>query len=1575
MNNYDELLQSGIEMFNISKFIKNFHIWKMSHLMTRIIPITEKFQLPGNSVLHVLDNIQFPLTEIQDTPRIETNPFITHETYKKWIYHNTHLLFSNKDVSYPIDIDTANGEVIHTPTKTNYIFKTNKLQQNLLEFKKIYKTNFRYLTDIKQIPRMRESLTILNHNPLFRVVLLGKLKLFRRLQLILGSILNMACQLPIDKNQYIHIPLTNTVFQKSTFLKTTKSLSLVTLKYPNNYHYLVMMHFLNFINKNSTTSIFSAIPEEYQKRIVFIFTVGDKAIFYPLWDVKELGYTQVGAYLRVVNQFNMLAMSHKEEIKQIIESVPDEDTDSIDDDSHTDEHKDTILKQSIVKNVLHNVKTDIQKSISIADNTDTFIDEEDALDTSDTSELEDELDPMSLQENDEYDDSIDDDTFIEDTSSDIDDDTAIDTQELIDIIAENESEQQKNRKLQKLNSGAIQIKQQIDKNTIYDTTVSIDTDNIESSIITDINGEVINSPSMKHLDEESAKTRAKQYIEELDSSSEALIDALEDMTPAQKERLKKLSKAYKDIKIGDKTIQEWLESPTNASVKDNTLDFLKDQIPDQSMLSSTVMTLDNEYMEKNFGRDLLAVATSFAKNGVFLVDVKVEPVSTELNKLVRYSFKYVDINNKTSIIHITLPQINKRGYMYINGTKKILKKQMVNLPIIKVTNTRVSLASCYNKTLVERNITKAHSFSSYISSILTKLEKLPDTQVTYNYSRMKINKPIAYEYTALAKQYRTITIRNKNIGQVDCYFSYSDRISKFASNNEKLIKDIQLFESKYKSVICLKQNNLYGFIDVNNNITYMDINGTLVSNKKTNFIELFQSFSKSKLMNKNLTEYTTLKIKDKNIPVGFCLAYQFGLMNILNYLKCKWIRIGKTDKRIISTSEYIHTATESYTQGEKYVGNVNDIYIPFLDEYLVINRYPIIPSLIISGLSIFDTDRFSISEMDDNSTYFSLLSMKGYSVNYLKAISAFFSYFVDPMTRDKLEMMGEPTNSKDLLIRSTQLLATEDTRQESSIANHCLRSYERLNAVVYNELSRSLEKYQLDGGANSKFTINPYAVLQRIVTDQAIMSVEELNPVHDIKELTGFTYTGIGGRTAQSFVLEDRKYPDDAVGKVSEATVDSGKVGIVAQTSVDPTLVNTRGVFDNIPPDELEPAEALSVGALLMPCATNDDYKRLSFCSIFLSHHVPTHEGDVCRVRTGYERVLPHRASDIFAVAAKADGTIIHVDEKLKMIKIQYENGDIDVFSYADAYTGSSGLIIEQAIVLKVEQGQKVKKGDILLYNKYFFKPDVYSTQVDWKHGINANVILMEKNSTLQDASGISERLGNKFNIAPIEVVNAIIDINTVIHDIVNVGDTVEKSDILMTYESGDIGTTTVAVDDPNVLSMIQDINKLKTRAPISGTIVKIDAYYGSPISEMHPTLSNIVKKIVNYKNARNRYAKNTDAEYDNPASVPLPKGEKYKMVDFTPDTVLLQFYIKHVVNAGIGDKLVYDTTLKSVVAEVFPEPLKSESGVEVDAVFSASGINRRIITSPLIVGTLQRVLEKLEMDVIEEWENNKEAI
>ena len=74
--------------------------------------------------------------------------------------------------------------------------------------------------------------------------------------------------------------------------------------------------------------------------------------------------------------------------------------------------------------------------------------------------------------------------------------------------------------------------------------------------------------------------------------------------------------------------------------------------------------------------------------------------------------------------------------------------------------------------------------------------------------------------------------------------------------------------------------------------------------------------------------------------------------------------------------------------------------------------------------------------------------------------------------------------------------------------------------------------------------------------------------------------------------MNDRRYTEDSVGIISEATVDSAKTGFAASMSMDPTIKNMRGMTVSELPEDLAPTQMLSISSLIMPGVTQDDSKR-----------------------------------------------------------------------------------------------------------------------------------------------------------------------------------------------------------------------------------------------------------------------------------------------------------------------------------------------------------------------------------------------
>jgi hypothetical protein len=84
------------------------------------------------------------------------------------------------------------------------------------------------------------------------------------------------------------------------------------------------------------------------------------------------------------------------------------------------------------------------------------------------------------------------------------------------------------------------------------------------------------------------------------------------------------------------------------------------------------------------------------------------------------------------------------------------------------------------------------------------------------------------------------------------------------------------------------------------------------------------------------------------------------------------------------------------------------------------------------------------------------------------------------------------------------------------------------------------------------------------------------------------TYLGVGGRGKESMNRETRIYHKNDMGTISEATVDSGDVGVNAYTPASPLIENMRGITSVFEYDKNGIANLISTNANLWPSATTD---------------------------------------------------------------------------------------------------------------------------------------------------------------------------------------------------------------------------------------------------------------------------------------------------------------------------------------------------------------------------------------------------
>ena len=1027
------------------------------------------------------------------------------------------------------------------------------------------------------------------------------------------------------------------------------------------------------------------------------------------------------------------------------------------------------------------------------------------------------------------------------------------------------------------------------------------------------------------VDPEIHKTYQKEIVSGIDNSAFELIDNMSELTPKQKVRLRQKATKYKNIEIDKVPVSEILK-PVDINIDDSELDFIQGVHPD--MKKSTIMEFDQQYVSKDMERDIVQSLAAFNKVGMFLQKVEKTKVIDKLNRFYNYKVQFEDIDGKSHTIHFQLPIVDEDGRCFVNGNYKSLIKQRVNLPIVKVSDTRVTLNSNYNKMIVQTRNRPRTTLKSQFGKMLS------DYNYHATFDDTDISKRIvARDYGELATKYGTVT----GPAGVMLEFNWHHRL-------DKAPKDTVQLEEKHDAIYFGKQGNESFFIKLDGAV--LIIRGTEIA--ETNMIDLI-----NKYFNVNLTatsDYASVNMLNQHLPVIFLLGYRYGLSHILHYME--------VDYKLIDKAAKVEGISSS------------DMVIQFKDKKLVIGRTPEIVRLMFAGLDTMRLKTVYFEDMNTKDGYFNILENLKLSLNYIKGIDGFFDLFIDPITKDVLFNMGEPTNFKDILIRAVQLLSTPYHKSASAANNFRFRSYERYPGMIYNTLARAFHKYKYRKTVGEKFTISRFDIKSKIMKDPLLNNTTSINPIKDLKDKTNFNYIGDGGREKSTFMIKDRVFPKDNLGIVSEASSESMDTGINCYSSVNPNVINRRGMTSSDKFDTESSAKNLSVSSNVLAGITYDDGKRANMASVQMGSYVCTKEGYPCRVRTGFERVVAHRTSSEFAISANESGKIVDIDDKNHLIKVKYtKTKEIEVYEYGEkiANNTANGFFSTHNLILnpKFKKGSVFKKGDLLIYNKDAFHLDPISGEALWKAGINANVAFVESIDTIDDSTGITMELANKLEFKPTMMTEIIIDRTSNIHKVAQIGEHIKSVDPIIIFDQSDIASD-ISGDDIELKSALETFGRTAPKAKHSGVVSNVEIIHRCEIKDMSSSLAKFVRSINKIEEEKYKFATGSAQEDKYTKPGPITSTTKLGTIDLDNDIVVIRFYITENSEMGVGSKLVVSPSLKAVCARIIPPTMAADGVTKIDILSSPRGVGARIVNSPLLNGAMGRVLIDLEKQVIE---------
>lgn len=978
-----------------------------------------------------------------------------------------------------------------------------------------------------------------------------------------------------------------------------------------------------------------------------------------------------------------------------------------------------------------------------------------------------------------------------------------------------------------------------------------------------------------------------------------------------------------------------------SKILDNNQDLEKDKLKDQSVNEvptvfdksfnkNNVKNIDKQYLDNNMQIDSIRVAYSLQNNKNLLVEsYDVQENSSILDTTEYHTIKLKHLDGKSTTIKYLIPKIDEDGTFKMSGNRYRLRKQRLETPIRKISPTRVVLSSYYGKLFIDKAYKKAYSYGSWY---LRQLYRNPDVTNI-------VEDGMIYPDSEINSLYGCLAYSIKSFQYKDFLFSLDYERRNFNTLTNEDLKKLEtdgVVVGKNKDTYIVMSNTDYRLSKVNLK--------TLV---KEDFGTMLDILGEGQDQYDGPIEFAGIRICGSHVPIVIPLSYYFGLENLLNILKVKYL--------VYDGSEEAKEKRKLIPQDELR----KMVKINFFDKSLYFSRDFGLGDMILGGLQyIKETTETMFGSWNKRNSFTGVFLNTNLSPNVQSEIKVIENMFIDPMTLSLLKELKEPETFTGLLFKACELLLEYKYRHPNEITGQIFKGYERINGMLYKSLAKAVSKYEFESiYSNAKLTLDPYEILKKIKDDSTTVNVDDLNPLVEIKQSDDVSYLGEGGRDVITMTKATRSIHPTEIGIISEATKDNGQVGVTAYLSADPNVKSVRGLVEPIDVEKEGWGKVLSTASLLYPFSDRDTARRTNFASIQGAHVIPINEMRAPAVRTGYDSIIALRVSDKFAVSAEDDGRVIDVTNKY--IEVEYQSKNKKKYIMKKWTTKEEGgACYSHELIPNFEKGDSFRKDDTLLYDSLFFEPDIfYPGRVIYKEGTLINVAITDDPETYEDSGAVSHKLKDRLGVKTTKVISIVVSQDDELLNIRKIGDIVEPTDILFTFINKD--AMNFSSDemklDPESLQLLKDMRSSSPKAKVRGKIKNVKIFYNGELDNMTPSLREAVNESDKRLRVNDGYPGKVNSSYSINGN-PLSEG-----------SIEIKYYIEVSEQLSLGDKAIFGNQLKFTIGDVYDNSVVGEkTGEEVEAFFGYTAIQARIVNSPLFIGTTSSLVEAIEKKAIE---------
>lgn len=919
-------------------------------------------------------------------------------------------------------------------------------------------------------------------------------------------------------------------------------------------------------------------------------------------------------------------------------------------------------------------------------------------------------------------------------------------------------------------------------------------------------------------------------------------------------------------------------------------------------------------------------------------NIDVKDNSTSEDVLDLYTVDFEDFRGKRYTVRFDVPKFLPDGrYLMLRGNQKTIQNQMQNMPIIKTDNDTCQIISNYNKIFIRRFGTASGKSNAISSRVIKALQKYKgnDIKITYaDCSRVSDKYELPIDYI--------------DIGTI---------VSKIETNEMILYFDQDEIRKQGYS-IDFSKGIPFGYVKSTKRVIYIDSFGLFSDNLKN--ILTSQSREFNDLYNTTTptirSTYSKCSILNTEIPLVIVCAYAEGLENTLKKANIEYEFKEKLD-HLTRSNEYYD-------------------WIKFNDGYLIY-RLNYSSSMLMNGLKECDTQSYSLTDINSKIMYTDFLDNFG---GRLKAdgLENFYDCMIDPITEKVLVKYGYPTDYVSILVYANALLADNKFIKHTDIATKRIRKKELIAVKVYkalfNDAYVSYANQIRHSRTIAQFAVKQSAVIDKFLTDQTSSDNSIINAINDVETANEVTSKGESGMNAdRAYSLDKRTYDDSMIDVLAMSTGFAGNVGITRQATIDMNIEGERGYIKTVgnDPEKMSTTKTLCITEALSPFGTtSDDPFRTAMNFIQTAKHtMRTVTADPLLVTNGSDEALAYLTSDTFSFKAKKNGTIKEYKEG-KYIIVQYDDGSKDYVNLTKTTQKNSdgGFFIPMQLsaIKGLKEGQKIKENDIIAYDSVSFSNNLgENDNLAYNVGTFAKIAVINTDEGFEDSALLTETMCEKMATKVTVKNDRVLPKDTNIFNLVKIGQHVEEGDTLLVYQ------TPYDEEDMNILlknlvndsNEISELGRIPIKSHVTGTVSDIKMYRTVELEELSDSLRKAFEDYEKpIKSLKSKLDKEGIPSSNLPATYALPATGKLKRAI---DGVLIEIYVEVYDIMAVGDKMVYDRANKGILKDIIPKDqapyTEFRPNEEISGFANVASFNKRMVTSPLKIGALNKLLIELD--------------